>query len=208
MEIATCWNLVSLSSCCEQAAAGMLRAFPVHFVPLQSNSTQLSVHHSRANTKNYMNEIWLFIWNRFFANYWQLRHFSEFNLKSVWSLDLYSNIVHVNQLCMGATCYSRFNHIWQFLKENHQNSTWKSLHVNHTREPHINLDSFIFQTQFLTKFFSKFHLKIPTRQSQHTLTVHGSHTLIQIPSHFTVSQRKWSKFHLKIPARESQHCLQ
>ena len=37
-EIATCGKFVSLSSCCEKAAAGMLRPFPVHFIPLQSNS--------------------------------------------------------------------------------------------------------------------------------------------------------------------------
>ena len=27
-------SLFLLNNCCEQAAAGMLRAFPVHFVPL------------------------------------------------------------------------------------------------------------------------------------------------------------------------------
>ena len=31
-EIVTCQNSISLSSCCEQAAAGMIRVFPVHFV--------------------------------------------------------------------------------------------------------------------------------------------------------------------------------
>ena len=50
-EIATCWNLASLSSCCEQAAAEMLKAFPVHFVPLQSNSTQFL-------KENYQNSTW------------------------------------------------------------------------------------------------------------------------------------------------------
>ena len=53
-EIATCVNLASLSSCCEQAAAGMLRPFPVHFVPLQSNSTDWNVHDSHADTENWM----------------------------------------------------------------------------------------------------------------------------------------------------------
>ena len=47
-------SLFLLSSCCEQAAAGMLRAFPVHFVLLQSNSTQFKVHDSRAATGNCM----------------------------------------------------------------------------------------------------------------------------------------------------------
>ena len=40
-EIATCGNSVSLSSCCEKAAAaGMMRAFPVYFQILQCYSTQ------------------------------------------------------------------------------------------------------------------------------------------------------------------------
>ena len=39
--------------------------------------------------------------------------------------------------------------------------------------------------------------------------MHGSHTLIQIPSNFTqFLTKKLSKFYLKIPAHESQHCLQ
>ena len=54
-EIATCWNLASLSSCCEQAAAGILRPFPVYFVPLQSTSTDCNVHDSHAATENCMN---------------------------------------------------------------------------------------------------------------------------------------------------------
>ena len=36
-------SLFLLNSCCEQAAAGMIRVFPVHFVPLQSNSIQCNV---------------------------------------------------------------------------------------------------------------------------------------------------------------------
>ena len=51
-EIVTCGNSVSLSSCCEQAAAGMLRALPFHFGQLQSNSTQRNMHDSCAATKN------------------------------------------------------------------------------------------------------------------------------------------------------------
>ena len=47
-------NLFLLNSCCEQAAAGMIRVFPVHFVPFQSNSTQLNMHDSRADTENCM----------------------------------------------------------------------------------------------------------------------------------------------------------
>ena len=47
-------SLFLLRSFCEQAAAGLVRAFPVHFVPLQSNSTQFNVHNSRAATENCM----------------------------------------------------------------------------------------------------------------------------------------------------------
>ena len=43
-----------LSSCCEQATAGMLRAFPVYFVPLQSNSIQYNMHSSHVATENCM----------------------------------------------------------------------------------------------------------------------------------------------------------
>ena len=53
-EIATCEKLDSLTSCCGQAAAGMVRAFPVHFVPLQSNSTHCNVHGSHAAAENCM----------------------------------------------------------------------------------------------------------------------------------------------------------
>ena len=53
-EIASCGKFVSLSSCCEKAAAGMLRPFPVHFIALQSNSTDCNVHDSHADTENCM----------------------------------------------------------------------------------------------------------------------------------------------------------
>ena len=55
-EIATCGKFVSpQQSCWEQATAGMLRPFPVHFVPLQSFSTDCNVHHSHVATENCMN---------------------------------------------------------------------------------------------------------------------------------------------------------
>ena len=78
------------------------------------------------------------------------------------------------------------SYLTQFLKENDQNSTWKSLHVNHAWEPHVNPDSFIFQTQFLTKKLSKFHLKIPARESQHCL----QSNLSQIHSYHGVKRPK------------------
>ena len=53
-EIAACQNFISPRICCEEPAAGMLRAFPVHFLPLQSNSTHCNVHSSCAASKNCM----------------------------------------------------------------------------------------------------------------------------------------------------------
>ena len=53
-EIATCLISVSPRICCEQAAAGMLRVFPVHFVPFQFNSTHCNMHGSRAASENCM----------------------------------------------------------------------------------------------------------------------------------------------------------
>ena len=43
------WEVFFLS-----AAMGMLRPFPVHFIPLQPNSTQPNMHDSHAGTENYM----------------------------------------------------------------------------------------------------------------------------------------------------------
>ena len=51
-EIATCGKLVSLSSCCEQPAAGMFRAFPVHFVPMQWNRKLCNIHGSHVAPEN------------------------------------------------------------------------------------------------------------------------------------------------------------
>ena len=49
-EIATCENSVSPRICCEKEAAGMLRAFSVHFEPLQSNSTHCNMQGAHAAT--------------------------------------------------------------------------------------------------------------------------------------------------------------
>ena len=38
----------------EEAVAGMLRAFPVHFVPLQSKSTHCNMHGSCTATENWV----------------------------------------------------------------------------------------------------------------------------------------------------------
>ena len=53
-EMATCGKFVSPSSCCEKAATGMLKPFPAHFIPMQSNSTQHYVHDSHVETENSM----------------------------------------------------------------------------------------------------------------------------------------------------------
>ena len=102
------------------------------------------------------------------------------------------------------------------------------LHANHAREPHVN--QYLFISHSFSKRIIKIHLKILACESQHclqsnlsqshsyhgvkrhtecyTLTMHGSHMLIKICSHLSVSQRESSKFHLKIPVQESQHILQ
>ena len=51
-ETATCGKFVSLSSCCEQPAAGMFRAFPVHFVPMQWNRKLCNMHDSHVAPEN------------------------------------------------------------------------------------------------------------------------------------------------------------
>ena len=47
-------TLFLLNSCCEQAAVGVFRAFPLHFVQLQSNSRQFNMHDLHAATENCM----------------------------------------------------------------------------------------------------------------------------------------------------------
>ena len=106
-EIATCQNSVSPRICCEKAAAGMLRAFPVHFVPLQSRFIQPNVYGLRAGTENWM-KMWLFIWNRFYGFCFEtvsprkyLLEYSKFYI--------YEEPAHLPYT--GATRQSRFLHI-------------------------------------------------------------------------------------------------
>ena len=80
-EIATCEKLDSLSSCCGQAAPGMLRAFPAHFVPLQSNSTHCNVHGSRATTENCMTCA-ISCETHCWRNHWEFTHFKQ----ATWNL--------------------------------------------------------------------------------------------------------------------------
>ena len=75
-EIATCENSVSPRICCEQAAAGMLRAFPVHFVPLLLHSTHCNVHGSCAATENCMKCVML-LWNRFLGKLLWIEVFND-----------------------------------------------------------------------------------------------------------------------------------
>ena len=82
-EIATCEKLDSLTSCCEQAAAGMVRAFPAHFVPLQSNSTHCNMHGSRAATENCMT-YGISCETHCWRNHWEFTHFKQAILKSVY----------------------------------------------------------------------------------------------------------------------------
>ena len=95
-EIATCGKFVSLSSCCEQAAAGLVRAFPVHFVPLQSNSTQCTMHGSCADTKNCMKYGFSYE-----TDFWgKLLWIETFLRKSMWNLSRFMHkILHINCAC-------------------------------------------------------------------------------------------------------------
>ena len=80
-EIATCEKLDSLTSCCGQAAAGMVRAFPAHFVPLQSNSTHCNVHDSRAARENCVT-CGISSEKHCWRNHWEFTHFKQ----ATWNL--------------------------------------------------------------------------------------------------------------------------
>ena len=98
-EIATCGKFVSLSSCCEKAAAGMLRPFPVHFIPLQSNSTDCDVYDSHADTENCMKFIWVFIWNRLLEKLlWRevLNEFGHFMQMQITDNGRSNRMLHIN----------------------------------------------------------------------------------------------------------------
>ena len=132
-------SLFLLNSCCEQAAAGMLRAFLVHFVPLQSTNTQCNMHDSHAATENCMKCGISHISGHILYNF-----LHQYNLKSVNGADINQN-VHVNA---------------------EPNAAW---------EPHVNLDSLTIHPVSQRKW-SKFHLKIPARESQHILQSNLSQT--------------------------------
>ena len=118
-EIATCENSVSPRICCEQAAAGMLRAFPVHFVPFQSNSTHCNVHGFTCSYRE-LHAMWHFIETQFWANYCELSYFKQINLKSVYiyTPKCYTLTVHGSHMLLQIPSY-----LTQFLTQNHQNST-------------------------------------------------------------------------------------
>ena len=74
--------------------AGMLRAFPVHFVPLQSKFTQCNVYGSRAATENWMkcNISLKHSFGQIIVN------FKQINLKSVYCVHRYTKMLHVNRV--------------------------------------------------------------------------------------------------------------
>ena len=123
--------LFLLNGCCKQAAAGMIRVFPIHFVPLQSNSTQCNIHDSHVATENCM-KCRISYETHFLATFYTISY-----TNTTWNLLMEKRLIRM-------------------------------LHVNRVREPHINLDSFTFQPVSQRKW-SKFHLKIPARESQHCL---------------------------------------
>ena len=124
-------SLFLLNSCCGQAAAGMLRVFPVHFVPLQSNSTQCNVCNSCVATENCI-KCGISYETHFVATFYTISY-----TNTTWNLSMEKRLIRM-------------------------------LHVNRVWEPHVNLDSFTFHT-VSNKKWSNFHLKIPTRESQHCL---------------------------------------
>ena len=85
-------------------------------------------------------------------------------------------------MCSYRELHEMWDFIWNtflatFYTISYTNTTWnlsmeqrliRMLHINRVQEPHVNLDSFTFQPVSQRKW-SKFHLKIPTRESQHIL---------------------------------------
>ena len=90
-EIATCQNFASPRICCEQAAAGMLRPFPAHFVLLQSKCRHCNVHGSRAATEN-----WVKCGISLQQNFGQIIVNWPFLSRSTWNL---CTSVHQNAAC-------------------------------------------------------------------------------------------------------------
>ena len=144
-------SLFLLNNCSEQAAAGMLREFPVYFVPLQSNSTQPNMHDSCADTEDC--------------------------IKCGFS--------HETD-CWRNYCEDSFWMNLDILYRCRSLATNRMLHINCAQKPHVNQDSHtecctltIHQSHMLIKICSyltvsqrkcfKFHLKITTHESQHSL---------------------------------------
>ena len=171
-------SLFLLSSCCEQGAAGMLRAFPVHFVPLQSSSTQPNVHDSHADRE--LHEMWLFIWNRFLGNYFLLR----FSWKWDFSCTYWQNVAYWPYMgpCTAALFTYRFPHISQFLKENKLIQMWCIKQFN----PKLHISDSLWEKIY------KFVRFLVSQTECCTLTIHRSHTLIKI--HMLNKQTKSNLF--------------
>ena len=118
----------------KQTYAGMLRPFPVHFIPLQSNSTQSNLHDSHGDTENCMKYGFSYetdCWRNYCVErfYWK-------------NLDILCRcrsltMVDLTECCMltvqGSNTVIKIpSYLTQFLKKNDQNSTWKSLHMSHS----------------------------------------------------------------------------
>ena len=87
--------LFLLNSCCEQAAVGMIRVFPVHFVPLQSNSTQCNMHDSRVATENCM-KCGISYETHFLATFYTISY-----TNTTWNLSMEKRLIrmlHINRV--------------------------------------------------------------------------------------------------------------
>ena len=159
-EIETCGKFVSLSSCCEKATAGMLRAFPVHFVPLQSKSTQCNMNSSRVATENCI-KCGFSYETDCCRNYCEESFWMNFYiLCRCWSLTM----VDLTECCMLTVHRSH-----TLIRIPH----WM-LHINCAQEPHLNQDLII--SHSFWKKIIKIYLKIPACESQCCLQSNLSQT--------------------------------
>ena len=153
-EIATCENFVSPWICCEEAAAGMLRAFPVHFVPLQSNSTHCNVHGSRTAPENWVKCDISF--KHTFGQIIELWWIGISDQPGICVDHLYTQKLHVNPVWEPHVTPNSFTFYTKFLAQNDQNSTRKFLHVSYTELS--DMWHFI-ETQFWANYCELAHFK-------------------------------------------------
>ena len=104
----------------------MLRAFPVHFVPLQSKFTHTRFMYSYRE----LHEMPHFMWNYHYSRFHHILH----SFSREYLLEFFRFLMHLSESCTftvhgSHTAIQISTHFTQFLTENDQNSPWKSLHV-------------------------------------------------------------------------------